>query len=166
MPVVDIAAIQATVVSCTFAVCLLLGAIMQRSNFCTMGALADIVNMGDWTRMRMWLCAIGVAIAGTQLLAWSGLIDLGKSVYTAPALTWLSYLIPFALISTPKLFSLSQMLLAFEGQYGTNYPSLTAAAMMTLRSSCEPGILPDKSNSTVQCSIPGCSDHEYVVPWC
>ncbi len=93
MPVVDIAAIQATVVSCTFAVCLLLGAIMQRSNFCTMGALADIVNMGDWTRMRMWLCAIGVAIAGTQLLAWSGLIDLGKSVYTAPALTWLSYLI-------------------------------------------------------------------------
>ncbi len=93
MPNVDIPAIQASVVSCTFAVCLLLGAIMQRSNFCTMGALADIVNMGDWTRMRMWLCAIGVAIAGTQLLGWSGVIDLGKSIYTAPAVTWLSYLL-------------------------------------------------------------------------
>ena len=93
MPVVDIPAIQATVVACTFAVCLLLGAIMQRSNFCTMGALADIVNMGDWTRMRMWLCAIGVAVAGTQLLAWAGLVDLSKTMYTAPALTWLSYLI-------------------------------------------------------------------------
>ncbi|HPU51590.1 MAG TPA: YeeE/YedE family protein [Burkholderiaceae bacterium] len=93
MPVVDIPAIQATVVSATFAVCLLLGVIMQRSNFCTMGALADIVNMGDWTRMRMWLCAIGVAIAGTQLLAFAGLIDPGKSIYAAPSLTWLSYVL-------------------------------------------------------------------------
>ncbi len=91
MPNIDIAGIHATVVSCTFAICLILGGVMQRSNFCTMGALADIVNMGDWTRMRMWLCAIGVAVMGTQLLAWHGLIDLSKSFYTAPAFTWLSY---------------------------------------------------------------------------
>ena len=93
MPDIDISAIQATVVSATFAVCVVLGAVMQRTNFCTMGAVSDIVNMGDWTRMRMWLCAIGVAIIGTQALAWAGLIDLSKSFYTAPALTWLSYLL-------------------------------------------------------------------------
>jgi uncharacterized membrane protein YedE/YeeE len=89
----DIAGMQATVIAATFAVCVMLGALMQRSNFCTMGAIADIVNMGDWTRMRMWLAAIGVAIAGTQTLAWAGLIDPGKSFYTAPALTWLSHLV-------------------------------------------------------------------------
>jgi uncharacterized membrane protein YedE/YeeE len=93
MPTIDIPAIQATVISCTFAVTLVLGALMQRCHFCTMGALADIINMGDWNRMRMWLCAIGVAIAGTQMLAWAGIIDLNKSFYTAPALTWLSYLV-------------------------------------------------------------------------
>ena len=89
----DIAGMQATVIAATFAVCVMLGALMQRSNFCTMGAIADIVNMGDWTRMRMWLGAIGVAIAGTQTLAWAGLIDTGKSFYTAPTLTWLSHLV-------------------------------------------------------------------------
>lgn len=46
--------------------------------------------------------------------------------------TWLSYLVPYALISYPALFSLSQTLLAFQGQYNTDYPSLTAASMMTL----------------------------------
>ena len=29
------------------------GAIAQKTHFCTMGAVGDIVNMGDWTRMRM-----------------------------------------------------------------------------------------------------------------
>lgn len=46
--------------------------------------------------------------------------------------TWLSYLVPYALISYPALFSMSQTLLAFQGQYNTDYPSLTAAAIMTL----------------------------------
>ncbi|MGH8846997.1 MAG: YeeE/YedE thiosulfate transporter family protein, partial [Polaromonas sp.] len=40
------------------------GAIAQRTHFCTMGAVSDIVNMGDWTRMRMWGMAIGVAMIG------------------------------------------------------------------------------------------------------
>jgi uncharacterized membrane protein YedE/YeeE len=89
----DIASIQATVVSATFAVCLILGALMQRSHFCTMGAISDIVNMGDWTRMRMWLCAIGVAIAGTQVLGWAGFVDPGRSFYAAPAMPLLSHLV-------------------------------------------------------------------------
>ena len=46
--------------------------------------------------------------------------------------TWLSYLVPYALISYPSMFSLSQTLLAFQGQYGTDYPMLSAAALVTL----------------------------------
>ena len=58
-----------------------------------MGAVADIVNMGDWSRMRMWLLAIGIAILGSAALHASGQIDLGKSIYRTPTFTWLSYLV-------------------------------------------------------------------------
>lgn len=46
--------------------------------------------------------------------------------------TWLSYLVPYALVSYPELFSLSQTLLMFQGQYGTDYPALTAASIITI----------------------------------
>lgn len=86
----DLVPIQHLVVWGSFAVAFVLGALMNKTNFCTMGAVADILNMGDWTRMRMWLAAIAVAIIGTQGLAAMGLLDLSKSFYTLPALTWLS----------------------------------------------------------------------------
>src|SRR5688572_4037717 len=58
-----------------------------------MGAVSDVVNMGSWGRMRMWLLAIAVAILGTTALQLAGLIDLGKSFYSRPNLTWLSYVL-------------------------------------------------------------------------
>ena len=69
------------------------GAVAQRSNFCTMGAVSDVVNMGHWGRMRMWLLAMAVAIAGAALLSAAGLVDLGKSIYQRPVLNWLSLLL-------------------------------------------------------------------------
>jgi hypothetical protein len=85
--------LTATVVWSTFALAFVFGAIAQRTNFCTMGAVADIVNFGDWTRMRQWLLAIGVAIIGTSLLAASGQVDASKALYTAPRFTVLSYVL-------------------------------------------------------------------------
>jgi uncharacterized protein len=64
----------------------------NRSNFCTMGAVADIVNMGSWTRMRMWLFAIAIAIIGTGALQLGGFIDIAKTSYTGSNLMWLSNL--------------------------------------------------------------------------
>ena len=72
----DVVALQTSVAWAAFALAFALGAVMNRTGFCTMGALSDIVNMGDWIRMRMWLCAIGVAILGTQALALAGLISV------------------------------------------------------------------------------------------
>ena len=69
------------------------GAVATRINFCTMGALSDIVNMGHWGRMRVWLLAIAVAVLGTTALSWAGLVDLGKSVPQRPVLPWLSLLL-------------------------------------------------------------------------
>ena len=93
----EVLALQTTVAWAAFGLSFVLGALMNRTGFCTMGALADIVNIGDWTRMRMWLCAIGVAILGTQALALAGWVDPARSIYAMPRLTWLSAIVGGAL---------------------------------------------------------------------
>ena len=89
----DAAVSPNTVLWLAFAVAFVFGAIGQKTHFCTMGAVSDIVNMGDWSRMRMWLLAIGIAILGAAALDAAGLIDLGKSIYRTPTFTWLSYIV-------------------------------------------------------------------------
>jgi hypothetical protein len=76
-----------------FTLAVVFGAVASRVNFCTMGAVADVVSMGDWSRMRMWLLAIAVAIAGANWLETTGLVDLGKSIYTGPRVAWASHLV-------------------------------------------------------------------------
>ena len=72
---------SATVLWLAFAAAFVFGAIGQKTHFCTMGAVSDIVNMGDWSRMRMWLLAIGIAILGAGALHASGQIDLADLLY-------------------------------------------------------------------------------------
>jgi len=76
-----------------FALAFAFGAAANRTNFCTMGALSDIVNMGHWGRMRMWLLAMAVAMLGAGLLSYSGQVDLSKTVTLRPMLPWLSLLV-------------------------------------------------------------------------
>ena len=76
-----------------FVLAFIFGAVAYRTNFCTMGAVSDVVNMGSWGRMRMWLLAIAIAILGTHALQLAGLIDLTKSFYVRPNVTWLSYVL-------------------------------------------------------------------------
>ena len=80
-----------------FALSAAFGAIAQRTHFCTMGAVADIVNIGDWTRMRMWVMAMGVAMIGFNLMVAAGWLDAGKSIYGGPRFIWLSALVGGAL---------------------------------------------------------------------
>jgi uncharacterized membrane protein YedE/YeeE len=82
-----------TVLLLSFALGGAFGALSQKTHFCTMGAVADIINMEDWSRMRMWLLAIAVAILGSAALHVSGLIDLNKSIYRTATLPWLSHLV-------------------------------------------------------------------------
>ncbi len=76
-----------------FGLAFVFGAIANKTNFCTMGALSDIVNMGHWGRMRMWLLAIAVAMLGATALAYSGQVDLAKAIAQRPTLPWLSLLV-------------------------------------------------------------------------
>ena len=86
----DLPGLVAQVLWAAFALAVVFGAIAQRTHFCTMGAVADIVNMGDWTRMRMWLMAMGVAMIGFNTFVWLGWVQAGQSVYAGPRLIWLS----------------------------------------------------------------------------
>jgi uncharacterized membrane protein YedE/YeeE len=76
-----------------FVLAFIFGAVANKTNFCTMGAISDVVNMEHWGRMRMWLLTIAVAMIGANLLYYFGLIDLSKSVYQRPTLNWLSLLV-------------------------------------------------------------------------
>ena len=76
-----------------FALAFVFGAVANRVNFCTMGAVVDIALFGDWRRMRMWVLAIAIAIVGTGLLVATGLIDTAKTIYTAREVRWLSCLV-------------------------------------------------------------------------
>ena len=76
-----------------FVLAFIFGAIGNKTNFCTMGAVSDWINMGDLGRMRMWLLAIAVALLGSSALQLAGVVDLSKSMYQAPAFTWLSYIV-------------------------------------------------------------------------
>ena len=76
-----------------FALAFVFGAVANKTNFCTMGAVSDWVNMGDLGRMRMWLLSIAVAVLGAGALQFAGLIDLSKSIYTGSNFIWLSYVV-------------------------------------------------------------------------
>ena len=88
----DLTALANLVLWSAFGLAALFGAIAQRTHFCTMGAVADIVNIGDWTRMRMWVMAMGVAMIGFNLMVAAGWLDAGKSIYGGPKFVWLSAL--------------------------------------------------------------------------
>ena len=83
----------ATVAWSGFALAFIFGAVGNKVNFCAMGSVSDVVNMGEWGRMRMWLLAIAVAIIGASTLQLLGLADLSKSIYTTPNFTWLSFIV-------------------------------------------------------------------------
>lgn len=90
---IDINALNTQVLWAAFALAALFGVIAQRSHFCTMGAVSDIVNMGDWSRMRMWALAAGVVMLGFNGMVALGWVEASKTAYAAPRLLWLSSIV-------------------------------------------------------------------------
>ncbi|QWE15751.1 YeeE/YedE family protein [Polynucleobacter sp. AP-Nino-20-G2] len=93
MDAVDISSLSKYVLISTFAITFLLGAVMQKTGFCSMGAVSDVFIMSSWDRLRQWFLAIGVAIVGFAFMSYLGLIDPLKSIYTSSKLLWLSTLV-------------------------------------------------------------------------
>jgi len=70
----------------------LFGALTYRTNFCTMGAISDMVTFGDRRRFRAWMLASASALIGTQSLAAAGIVPLEQSMYLAPGLNWVGHI--------------------------------------------------------------------------
>jgi len=78
------------VLGLSFAIAVVFGALAQQTRFCTMGAVADLAAMGDWTRLRLWGVALGTAIVGFNLMVALGWIAAANSIYAGPRVMWLS----------------------------------------------------------------------------
>jgi len=89
----EAAVVIKTIVWSGFGLGLIFGFIANKTNFCTMGAISDVVNMGHWGRMRSWILAMAVAIIGTNLLSYYGFIDLTKTIYTGKNFPWLAFIV-------------------------------------------------------------------------
>ncbi|RMG59399.1 MAG: YeeE/YedE family protein [Gammaproteobacteria bacterium] len=84
-----------------FGIAAIMGAVANKTNFCTMGAVSDWVNMGDTGRLRAWMFAMALAIIGVLLLQWSGRVapDLAVSgsdsfpPYRTPMFAWPRYVL-------------------------------------------------------------------------
>ncbi len=97
MDEVNLQGVAARVLWASFLLAVVFGAVAQRTRFCTMGAIADAVNIGDWGRARMWALAIAVAVLGFNGMVALGWIEARNSVYAGPRLLWLSSVLGGAL---------------------------------------------------------------------
>lgn len=78
-----------------FALALVLGAVGQKTRYCTMGAVSDWVNIGDTGRMRAWVFSMAVALGGVVMLEATGAINLGETFppYRTSSFAWLRYIV-------------------------------------------------------------------------
>ncbi len=93
MQVSDIPVLNAQLLWGGFLLSTLFGAIAQRTHFCTMGAVSDVVNMGDWTRLRQWGLAAGIGMIGFGVMGYFGMVDPAKTLYASSRWMWLSALV-------------------------------------------------------------------------
>jgi hypothetical protein len=91
----DFASAQSFFLWSTFAVALVMGAVVNKTNFCTMGAVSDWVNMGDTGRMRAWVLAIAVGVLGVAGLEAAGLVNVSSTFppYRQTNFAWLEYVL-------------------------------------------------------------------------
>ena len=79
-----------------FGLAVIMGGIANKTNFCTMGAVSDWVNMGDTGRMRSWLLAVAVALLGVTILEATGKALIGTATfppYRTANFAWLRYIL-------------------------------------------------------------------------
>ena len=73
----------------------ILGFVVTKTNFCTMGAVSDWVNIGDLSRFKAWMFAGAIAILGVTILDFLSFFDIDDSriPYRNSILAWPRYVI-------------------------------------------------------------------------
>jgi len=74
-----------------FIVAVLLGAVVGKTNFCTMGAVSDWINMGSMNRMRAWVLAMVTAVIAVTLIENLQILSLDSTMpsYRTENFAWL-----------------------------------------------------------------------------
>jgi len=93
--------VTAKVMWASFAIALVMGALVSKSGFCTMGGVSDLINMGDKGRLGSWFLAIAIAMLGVVALQAGGLIDMSLTTandtsqppYRVPMFVWPRYIL-------------------------------------------------------------------------
>jgi len=73
------------------ALAIVLGWVVQRTHFCTMGALSDVLLMRDATRLRQWALALAVSMLGLAAMSALGWLSAMDSIYAVARFPWLSF---------------------------------------------------------------------------
>ncbi|MCG6935133.1 MAG: YeeE/YedE family protein [Proteobacteria bacterium] len=91
----EFAAAHMTVLLSVFGAAFVLGAVVNKTNFCTMGAVSDWVNMGDTGRFRAWVFAMAIALLGVVVLEATGVINVNSTLppYRGSNFAWLEYIL-------------------------------------------------------------------------
>ena len=84
------------VLGAVFVIAMIMGAVANKTHFCTMGAVSDWLNIGDSGRMRAWVFAMAVALLGVIALEAAGVINLSGETfppYRSANFAWPRYLV-------------------------------------------------------------------------
>lgn len=84
----------------SFIVGIVFGVVVFKTNFCTMGAVSDWINVGSKDRLRAWFLAIGIAILASQGMQAQGIIDFTGVMYLTPNFGWLGHIVGGFLFGT------------------------------------------------------------------
>lgn len=78
-----------------FILAFVLGLVVNKTNFCTMGAVSDLVNMSDAGRLRAWILAATVALIGVLILEALGRVELSSTLppYRGTEFQWGRYIL-------------------------------------------------------------------------
>ena len=78
-----------------FAVAIVMGVAISRTNFCTMGAVSDWINIGDKGRFGSWMIAIAIAILVSIFIEFTDFFNLSESrpPYRSANFAWPRYIL-------------------------------------------------------------------------
>jgi len=91
----DFTSAHQAVLLTVFGIAFVMGAVVNKTNFCTMGAVSDLVNMGDSGRIRAWIFAMAVALIGVIVLEATGVVNVDQTLppYRGSNFAWLEYIL-------------------------------------------------------------------------